>query len=156
MNVEGLRKILGHLEVLYIAAGAKGPAKDLKSLCDVLAPHDHRTVGEFVDDAVIRINRPPEKSKGRKKTTTTPKRATLNEVAISAHADALRNAGTNPHAFDAAFQDLKIDKVLKLADVAEIARRYSESSANFRTIAAAHKSISQAFIRQARFENKLR
>jgi len=43
-----------------------------------------------------------------------------------------------------------------LSDVAEIARQYSLSVTKYKSIKAAHTDIEKAFLRQARFENKLR
>src|SRR5258708_31479898 len=42
------------------------------------------------------------------------------------------------------------------ACLAEIARQYSESVTKYKSIRAAHDDVAKAFVRQARFENKLR
>ncbi len=150
-----LLAVLDRVEQLCIAAGAKAPAKDLRTFSDVLKPHADKSVASFCADTRDRLNQSFEKAQGRKNRTAAGKNAPANE-AISHHVAALRSAGTERHAFDAAFERLKADKSLRSSAVAEIARQYALTVTKYKSIAAAHTDIEKAFVRQARFENKLR
>ena len=55
-----------------------------------------------------------------------------------------------------AFNNLKASKSLKSPDVSEIARQFSLSVTAYKSKPAAYSDIEKAFIRQGRFENKLR
>jgi hypothetical protein len=155
VKIAELRLILDQLQQLYVSAGANGPAKDFKTFNDVLGPHAASPVDVFVKDLKDRLGRATEKSKGRRKAES-GKSASENEEAIRHHVANLRHAGTDRSAFDQAFDLLKSDKSLKLPDLAEIARQYSESVTKYKSIRAAHDDVAKAFVRQARFENKLR
>jgi hypothetical protein len=152
MTVAELRGILSHLQNLYVAGGAKGPAKDLQIIADLLRPHADARLGNFIEDLRARLSQGKAKAKPRQKSDAKP---TLNENTIVAHVTRLRDAGTQQSRFEEALERLKADTALKLADVTEIARRYSNSVTKYRSLAAAQKDISQAFVRRARFENKL-
>jgi hypothetical protein len=149
VNIGELRLILDRLRELYIAAGAKGPATDLKAFSDALEPHAERSVDEFCTNVREKLHQAGQKPKVRKKTP-------LNEEGIGHHVTQLRGAGTDRQAFDAAFDRLKADQIVKASDVAEIARRYADSVTKYKSTDAALSAISKAFVRQARFENKLR
>jgi hypothetical protein len=154
MTVAELRSILSHLQNLYAAGGAKGPAKDLQIIADLLRPHAAARLGNFVEDLSARLAQGKAKPKAGKNSKALAGPA-LNEDSIVAHVTRLRDAGTQQHRFDEALERLKADSSLKLAEATEIAHRYSNSVSKYRSIGAAHKDISQAFIRRARFENKL-
>ena len=68
---------------------------------------------------------------------------------------ALRNAGIDRAAFEAALATLKADKSVKSAAVAEIARRYADTVTKYKSIAAAHADIASAFTQRARFASKV-
>jgi hypothetical protein len=154
MTVADLRGILSHLQNLYVAGGAKGPAKDLQIIADLLRPHAGARLDLFIEDLSARLRQGKAKPPARKKSAAPPG-AALNEASIAAHVAQLRNAGTQQSGFEEALERLKADPSLKLADVTEIARQYSNSVTKYRSLAAAQKGISQAFVRRARFENKL-
>lgn len=154
MKVADLRAVLSHLQQVYVAGGAKGPAKDLQIISDVLRAHADDDLSTFLTDLGARLTRAPEKPKGRNKSTVSAK-AVLNEGVIASYVALLRDAGTLQPRFDSAFQQLKSDTSLNLSNLTEIAHRYSNSVSKYRSLGAAHKDISQAFIRRARFENKL-
>jgi hypothetical protein len=142
---------LNQLLQLYVAAGAAGPAKDIKSFIDVLKPHGDREVAAFVEEARSLLRQAVEKPKGRAKSPAKrPAGLTIEE-----HAGALRVSGTDRNAFDAALDRLKADKSLKVDELIQIAGRYTGTTMAHKTKAAAYKDIAQAFIRNARFENKL-
>jgi hypothetical protein len=155
MTIAELRIILGHLQQVYTAAGSKGPAKDLKIIVDVLRPHGDILVSRFVTEFSERLTQGKERRPARKRSTKKSGTASLNETAIGFHVSQLHEAGTEQDSFDEAFNRLNADKSLKLGDVAEIARRYANSVTKYRSLSAARKDISQAFVRRARFENKL-
>jgi hypothetical protein len=152
-TVGELQIALSTLATFCAAAGAKAAAKDLKALADALVPH----TGKAVDDFCARVNdwlrQEAERSKARK--TPAKKSAVSNEEAISAYLSALRRAGTDRAAFEAALTALKADKSLKSPGVAEIARRYANTVTKYKSMAAAHADIASAFTQQARFANKV-
>lgn len=154
MKVAEFHSILSHLERVYMAGGAKGPAKDLQIISDVLRPHADTQLSRFVADLSARLISAKEKPKGRKKSAA-PVKAALDESVIASYVALLREAGTLQTRFDQALQRLKADSSLNLSSLTEIAHRYSNSVSKYRSLSAAHKDISQAFIRRARFENKL-
>jgi len=82
--------------------------------------------------------------------------ASLNRDLIQQHLTDLREAGADRQAFDLAFNKLKASKSLKSPDVSEIARQFSLSVTAYKSKPAAYSDIEKAFIRQGRFENKLR
>jgi hypothetical protein len=156
MRVAELRTILSHLQQIYVASGAKGPAKDLQVIADVLRSHAEADLSSFIMDLSERLSRGKEKPKARQKAASSGKAASQpDEGQIIFHVARLQEAGTLQSRFEDAFERLKADRSLKLAELSEIARRYSNSVTKYRSLGAAHKDISQAFIRRARFENKL-
>ncbi len=136
-----------------MSARAKGPAKDLSMLADALKLHADKSVDAFCAAAREKL---AEKPRARNKGSSSGSIPAANEAAIGDHVRQLREAGTDRQAFDAAFEQLKVDKAIKSPDVAEIARQYSLSVTKYKSIKAAHSDIEKAFVRQARFENKLR
>ena len=156
LKIGELRIVLERLQRLYVVAGANGPAKDLKMFCDVLEGHVDRPVDVFVAELRGRLDSPAAKSTGRKRVSDTSKNAVSNEEAIRRHLENLGSASTNQDMFDEALDSLKADKSLRLLEVGEIARRYADSVVAYKSVATAYKDISKAFVRQARFANKLR
>ena len=152
-TVGELRAVLGHLEQLCVSAGANGPAKDLAALADALSSHSDRAVDAFCAAARTTL---AEKPKVRKKVSSSDGIPAVNDPVIRDHVKQLRDAGTDRQAFDAAFARLKGDTAVKAPHVAEIARQYSLSVTKYKSIKAAQTDIEKAFLRQARFENKLR
>lgn len=155
MDVAELRIILGHLQQVYTAAGSKGPAKDFQIIADALRRHGNTLVSSFVAEVSERLIQGKEKRPAKPRSTKTSGAASLNETAIDFHVSQLHQAGTEQASFDEAFDRLNADKSLKLGDVSEIARRYANSVTKYRSLNAARKDISQAFVQRARFENKL-
>jgi hypothetical protein len=137
-------------------AGAKTTAKDLKIFSDALKPHAHESVDAFCAEMQARLSDTAERSRRHGKTSLPRATAALHEVAIGRYVAQLRSAATDRQAFDAAFEMLKSDKTVKSADVAEVARRYGNTVTKYKSARAAHADIEKAFLRQARFENKLR
>jgi hypothetical protein len=153
-----LRRALDDIAQLCSAAGAKGAAKDLKLVSDALklkVDSDASTVLSTIRKTIAEGLTKPRA--GRKAVSrATPKTAARNNDAIERHLASLRTAGTNRQLFDMTFEALTSDKALTAADTGEIARRYSDSVTKYKSVKAAHADISRAFVRQARFENKLR
>jgi hypothetical protein len=154
MKIGELTVILDRVRQLYFSAGAKGPAKEFSTLAEALRPHADKSVDIFVATIERSLSQTKAKPKGRTKASAPNK--PLNEDAIRRHVSQLRQAGTERVAFDRALDELKADKALKLADFAAIARQYSDSVTKYKSTASALQDISKAFIRQSRFENKLR
>lgn len=151
-SVAEARKVIDAIGHLLATAGAKGPAKDCKLVSNVLRQVDCNAFSQFVVDATTALQ---EKTRSLKAPKPKSTRADQTE-AIDSHVDQLRQAGTSRDVFDRAVLHLKTDKRLKLADHAEIARQYVRSVTKYKSTTAAHRDIQDAFIRQSRFENKLR
>jgi hypothetical protein len=153
-TVAQLKGALDSLQSFCQAAGAKTAEKDLKALADVLGAHARQPLAAFSSHVQAWLSEAAAKPKTRSKTTAT-KGATSNGEAIASHLAALRNAGIDRAAFEAALATLKADKSVKSAAVAEIARRYADTVTKYKSIAAAHADIAAAFTQQARFANKV-
>jgi hypothetical protein len=148
-----LKDVLASLQSFCLAAGAKTAEKDLQALADALSGHAAQPITAFATHAQAWLNEAAAKPKGRSKSAT--KSATSNEETIASYLAALRNAGIDRAAFEAALTTLKADKSLKSAAVAEIARRYADTVTKYKSIAAAHADISGAFTQRARFASKV-
>ena len=70
------------------------------------------------------------------------------------HLAALNANSNNRAAFDKAHDDLKASK-LSTAEIGNVANRYADTVTRYKSKADAHKDISRAYIRNARFANKL-
>jgi hypothetical protein len=154
VKVADLVHALDQLQHIYGFAGAKAPAKELRALVDILSPYGDYDLAFFLTRAREALNEP----KGRK-SKTSAKRSTpatpVNPNLIVDYVTALKSTGTNQVAFDKLFSELTADKRLKLRNLTEIAQQYSGGVSKHRTIAAARDEILKAFIRHARFVNKL-
>lgn len=155
-TVAQLRAVLDGLHAFSVAAGAKAAATDLKIFSDMLRPYADSAVTAFCAGMSAKLSAASAKPKGRKKAAAPKPRGASNEAAIRQYIAELRDAGTDRPSFDAVFGRLTADKSLKAADVGEIARAYAHSVTKYKSIAAARDDIAKAFVRQARFENKLR
>lgn len=155
MTVTELLAILGNVQQLCASAGAKTAAKELLTFSDMLKSYSDLPVDRAVADIKHSLSQVAAKPAKRAKT---PSRASTarDENAIQRHLTELRDAGTDQTAFDLAFKKLKASKSVKLPDLSEIARQFSLSVTTYKSKAAAHADIEKAFVRQARFENKLR
>jgi hypothetical protein len=147
MTVGELRTILRNIHQLCVSAGAKTAGKELQIFSDVLKPYSDMQLAE----ACVNIKRNLSEA-----TPKRPKPGPPDPEAIQRHLTELRSAGTDQPAFALAFKKLKASKSVKLADLAEIARQFSLSVTAYKTKAAAYSDIEKEFVRQARFENKLR
>jgi exo-beta-1,3-glucanase (GH17 family) len=153
-TVAQLTSVLNSLQSFCQAAGAKAAEKDLEALADALEARAAQPLEAFCAHAQVWLNEAAAKPKGRSKPTAT-KSATSNEETIASHLSALRDAGIDRAAFEAALATLKADKSLKSPAVAEIARRYADTVTKYKSIAAAHADISSAFTQRARFASKV-
>jgi exo-beta-1,3-glucanase (GH17 family) len=153
-TVAQLASVLDMLRYFCQAAGAKAAETDLKALADALEARAAQPLEAFCAHAQVWLNEAAAKPKGRSKPTAT-KSATSNEETIASHLSALRDAGIDRAAFEAALTTLKADKSLKSPAVAEIARRYADTVTKYKSIAAAHADISSAFTQRARFASKV-
>jgi len=153
-TVAQLKGALDSLQSFCQAAGAKTAEKDFKALTDALGARAAQPLEAFSTHAQAWLSEAAAKPKGRSKATAT-KGATSNEEAIASYLAALRNAGIDRAAFEAALATLKADKSVKSAAVAEIARRYADTVTKYKSIAAAHADIASAFTQRARFASKV-
>ena len=157
VRIADLNLILDHLRQLCLAAGAKTPANDLKTLGDALRPHANVQVSQFV--SAVRdglAKQTASKAKSRTKGSAPRKSDPPDAAVIATQVDRLRASGTDNISFENALESLKAQKSLTLSEVAEIARQYADTVTKYKSKAAALGDISKAFVRQARFENKLR
>jgi hypothetical protein len=153
IRVSELRTILGNIQRLCASAGAKTAAKDLQAFSDMLKPYSDAQIEKACADIKDHLSRATAKPARRGKAAGN---ASGHENVVEQHLNELRSAGTNQTVFDLAFKKLKASKSVKLADLSEIARQFSLSVTTYKSKAAAHSDIEKAFVRQARFENKLR
>jgi hypothetical protein len=155
MTVSELLTVLGNVQHLCTAAGAKTAVKDLQAFSDMLKPYSQMPVdkacAEIKQSLAQAAERPAKSTKKSAKVS-----ASVNQDLIQQHLGELRAAGTDQNAFDLAFKKLKASKSLKSPDVAEIARQFSLSVTAYKSKPAAYSDIEKAFVREARFENKLR
>jgi hypothetical protein len=155
MTVTELLAILGNIQQLCASAGAKTAAKELQTFSDILKPYSDMQVAKACADIEHHLSqataKPAKRGKAAGQSSTAP-----DQDAIQRHLTELRDAGTDQQAFDLAFQKLKASKSIKLPDLSEIARQFSLSVTAYKSKTAAYSDIEKAFVRQARFENKLR
>jgi hypothetical protein len=154
-TVGQLRSVLDGLQQFAAAAGAKTAAADFKVFADMLEPFGSQGVSAFCDAMKTKLAAAAEKPKTKKKPSAKPK-AAASEATTRQYIAELQQAGTDRPSFEAVFGRLAADKSLKSADVGEIARQYANSVTKYKSIAAARDDIEKAFVRNARFENKLR
>jgi hypothetical protein len=149
-TVAGLQATLRSMLEFCEAAGAKTAAKDIRALSDSLEAHAAESLNVFCAqaDAWLVAPKPKARSKGAAKKS-------LNEAAIASYVESLRDVGTDRAAFEAALAKLNADKSMKSAEVAEIARRYANTVTKYKSMAAAHADIANAFTQQARFAHKV-
>src|SRR6266700_128197 len=110
MKIADLSLLLDHLYQLYLAAGAKTPANDLKVLGDVLRPHANVPVSQFV--AAVRgglAKQTAAKAKGRTKGASSRKSAPPDAVVIATRVGRLRASGTDETAFEDALAGIKAE-----------------------------------------------
>jgi hypothetical protein len=150
MTVGELRTILRNIQQLCVSAGAKTAGKELQIFSDVLKPYSDMQLAE----ACVNIKRHLSEATPKRPKPGPP--GPPDPEAIQRHLTELRSAGTDQPAFALAFKKLKASKSVKLADLAQIARQFSLSVTAYKTKAAAYSDIEKEFVRQARFENKLR
>lgn len=155
-TIADLRRALDHLQSLCIAAGAKGTAKDIEIFSDAIAPHDGKAVAACCSELKQALSRPVENPKAKKKASGPKAVAADPGASVQTHLAALRGAGGDQEQFNAAFVRLKADKSVKAGDAAEIAHQFALTVTKYKSKAAAFVDIEKAFVRQARFENKLR
>jgi hypothetical protein len=149
-TVAGLQATLRSMLEFCEAAGAKTAAKDIKALSDSLEAHAAESLNVFCAqaDAWLAAPKPKGRSKGAAKKGP-------DEAAVASYVAGLREAGSDRAAFEAALAGLKADKSMKSAEVAEIARRYANTVTKYKSMAAAHADIANAFTQQARFAHKV-
>jgi len=153
-TVAQLKGALDSLQSFCQAAGAKTAEKDFKALTDALGARAAQPLEAFSAHAQVWLSEAAAKPKGRSKATAT-KGATSNEEAIASYLAALRNAGIDRAAFEAALATLKADKSVKSAAVAVFSSRKADTETKYKSIAAAHADIASAFTQRARFASKV-
>ena len=155
MAVSGLLTVLGNVQQVCASAGAKTGAKDLEAFSDLLKSNSDARVDKACAEIKQHLSQAAAKSAKHSKVARTASTA-RDENAIEHHLTDLREARTDQNAFNLAFGRLKASKAIKLPDLAEIAHQFSLSVTAYKSKAAAYSDIEKAFVRQARFENKLR
>ena len=74
---------------------------------------------------------------------------------VTRHLGQLRAAGTDRAAFDEAHKNMQAAG-LSAADTAAIANQYGDTVTKYKSKADSHQDINRAFIRNARFMNKIK
>jgi hypothetical protein len=154
-TVRELRTILGNIQQLFAAAGANTAVKDLQAFSDMLKRYSDLPIDKACANIKQSLSQAAERPTKRTRKSAKPS-TSVDQDLIQQHLTELREAGSDQQAFESAFKKLKASKSLKTSDVAEIARQFSLSVTAYKSKNAAYSDIEKAFIRQARFENKLR
>jgi hypothetical protein len=146
VNVKELQGVLERLENMYTAAGATGPAKDLKSVGRMLEGHGDKSIEEFVAETrALLASDAPDRGDSRPR----------DEV-VDRHARRLLAAGTDQAEFEKALSALDKDEGAGKADWFAIANRYLNEPTRgthtyrFRSAKEARSAIRDAFVE--RFE----
>ena len=99
-------------------------AKDFAVLTGFLQRFGKAGVRPFVDEAIRRLSEPPGKPK-----------ATLKEEVVQRHLDRLEQALGNDSTFTAAYNELEHDTEVGKLEIAEIAKRFTETNTKSRAVA---------------------
>jgi hypothetical protein len=106
----------------------------------------------------VRKKGPTSKKASLPKKDTAPTKVSISTTdlqAIENYVEGLKRAGTDRAAFEQVFKILTLDTKLKKADLTKVAHQYSGDVIKYKSKAAAHEEINRAFVRKARFINKL-
>jgi len=105
MTVGELRTVLGNIQHLCLAAGAKTAVKDLEAFSEMLKPYSDMPVDKACADIKRGLSQPAKKP--TKRATRAGSSTSVDPNLIQQHLTELREAGTNQHAFDLALKKLK-------------------------------------------------
>lgn len=146
MNIKEIQRVIEQLEELYAAAGAVGPAKDLKSVSRMLDGHGDKSIEDFVFEtkALLAGENPRRRE------------IEVDTDAVEIHSKNLLSAANDPVRFDASFAEIESDARIGRLEWAAIANRFLNAPTNgnytykFKSIKDARRAIRDAFIE--RFE----
>lgn len=142
MQVNDLENALATIRDMYVASGAKIPARDFDALLELVRASSATSVDEFVDETLELLAAP---------------KSTLSNLNVGRHLEALQRAGLNKEKFARAKSDLESDKSLKNADIAAIGAAYTEFSkfgSLYKTRKKMLEQIQSSFRDRINFESK--
>jgi hypothetical protein len=122
MDVRQLRQTLEALVEVYREGGAAKTANQISDLVAVLEPHEGKTITALTDELKRAASTDP--------IVDSPVRRSTKDADLALaepHATALLSAGTDTEQFDRAMANMKADKAVRIAEVAEIANRYKNA-----------------------------
>lgn len=146
MNIKELERVLERLERMYAAAGASGPAKDLKSVMRILEGHGEKSVEDFVAETRALLDSAAGDDGDKR----------VSGDLVDEHARRLLAAATDQPQFEAALAALDQDGRIGKLEWFAIANRYLNEPTNgthvyrFKSVKEARSAIRDAFVE--RFE----
>ena len=153
MKIRELRSILERLQEVFSSAGSRQPARDLKSVVEVLHGSEDTTVEQFVSETKSLLDPEPPRPKPPPPT---------NEIAISRYVRKLLDAGDDREAFEAILEALRIDERIGKDELFMIANRFFNEPTGgtyvfkFKSKAAAYEFMRKKFVERAQLDSKFR
>ena len=123
LHVREFKEALNQLLGLYEAAGAKAPVDDLKRLLSLVDGNPDQKFDEFLLELERELERATAKRANRQPDVHTIKR----------HGEALKAAGTDVGAFEAAISALEEDKAATKDEVDAIAHEYTSGRLHWKS-----------------------
>ena len=149
MDIRQLKNALQRIQSLYAEAGATTPAKDLRSVAQLLDGHDEKSVEAFIAETNELLAK-----------ASSPKTANVQDERAAQHATRLLESGIDQRIFDTALSELDNDVSASKAEWATIANLYRNAPTNgthiykFKSIKEARAAIRDAFIERHEANSK--
>lgn len=150
MNILELRRVIEQLEELYAAAGAAGPAKDLRSVLRMLDGHDSKSVEEFVRETKELLTR----------AGTARPSIEANANIVEKYSRELLSAGNDFAQLEACLEAADLDPQVRRQEWLAIANAYLNAPTGsthlykFKSAKEARAAIRDAFIERIDAERK--
>ena len=147
MNVKSLRAAIGSIADILATSG-RPQRPTLQTIMQLFDGHEEESLEEFLAGLRHRLARRLPTGK-----RTTPE---LDKIAVAQYVRRLREASTDPTAFESAFADLSKDKAIRKAEANAIARAYTGGRPEWPTKQKALEAITTWFNTIAFNEAKMR
>jgi hypothetical protein len=152
MNVRELKAILERLQEVFSSAGSRQPARDLKSVVEVLEGSEGKTVEAFVAETkhLLEPGARPESQ------------STSDEAVIARYVRKLLDAGSDRDAFEAVLRALEDDEDIDKSRLFAIANGYFNEPTGgthvfkFKSKTAAIEFMRKKFVERAQLESKFK
>ncbi len=152
MTVGELKAILERLQEVFSSAGSRQPARDLKSVVEVLEGSEGKTVESFVAETKDLLEPGPRSGSP----------SGSDEAAIARCVRKLLEAGSDRDAFEAVLRALKVDDDIDTPRLFAIANGYFNEPTGgthvfrFKSKTAAYEFMRKKFVERAQLENKFK